>query len=390
MTPDTIARLRADTRACAGLLHFNNAGAALMPDPVFRAVQGYLADERDMGGYEAEAAREPDLDAFYTGAAALIGADASEIAFAESATRAWDMTAYGLRWQPGDEVIVHRSDYGSYTLSLRQMVQRFGIVVRECPSDTTGQIDTQVLAAMIGARTRAISLSHVPTQSGLVNPAEEVGQIARAAGVVYLLDACQSLGQVEVDVRAIGCDVLSGTGRKFLRGPRGTGILYVAKGMLDRIDPPFIDGHSASPSGDGWIWREGARRFEAFEQNFAGKAGLATAIAYARATGMPAIAARIATLAARLREALVEVPGVTVMDEGVRKCGIVTFLREGRDSATLSAALRGQGINTSVSTPHWAPMDFAARGMRPMVRASVHAYNTEGEVERFAGAIAAL
>jgi selenocysteine lyase/cysteine desulfurase len=243
---------------------------------------------------------------------------------------------------------------------------------------------------MIGPRTKAVCLTHVPTQGGLVNPAAEVGRVARDAGITYLLDACQSLGQVAVDVRAIGCDVLSSTGRKFLRGPRGTGLLYVAGHMLDRIEPPFIDGHSATPVGDGWRWRDGARRFEAFEQNFAGKAGLATAIAYARTIGIEIIEARIAALAAGLRDALAEVPGVTVQDLGAKKCGIVTFVREGRGSEALRAALARQGINVSVSISQWAPRDFAARGLPPMVRASVHAYNTEAEVERFVAAVAAL
>ena len=277
MHPTTLARLRADTPAADRRIHFNNAGSSLMPAPVFEVLTRYLADERDMGGYETEAARAADLDRFYSGFADMLGVQPAEIAFTESATRAWDMVFYGLRWQRGDEVIIHVSDYGSYTLSLRQMQARSGIVVRLCPSDSSGQIDVSALAAMIGPRTRLISLSHVPTQGGMVNPAEEVGRVARAAGVLFSLDACQSLGQIEVNVPRIGCDFLSGTGRKFLRGPRGTGVLYVGTHVLDQLDPPFIDGHSARVEGDGFAWEAGARRFEAFEQNYAGKAGLARA-----------------------------------------------------------------------------------------------------------------
>lgn len=390
MTPDTVARLRRETPACESLLHFNNAGASLIPDPVHQVVTDYLDAERQIGGYEAEAAKGAQLERFYTGFAELIGADPSEIAYAESATRAWDSVFYGLDWREGDEVIIHVSDYGSNTLSLMQMQARCGIVIRECPSDESGQIDVEALDQMIGPRTKLVALSHVPTQGGLVNPAEPVGRVTRDHGVFYLLDACQSLGQVEIDVRAIGCDALSGTGRKFLRGPRGTGVLWVATAALERLDPPFIDGHSAFASGDGFEWEPGAKRFEAFEQNYAGKAGLARAVDYALEIGMPVIAARIAELAATLRTELSALSGVTVRDQGERKAGIVTFTVEGKPSRGIVEALRAQGINCSLSYSRWAPSDFARRQLPEMVRASVHAYNSESEITRFRRAIEAL
>ncbi len=390
MTPDTLARLRRETPACETLLHFNNAGASLIPDPVHHAMLDYLEAERRMGGYEAEAALAPRLKRFYTGFAELLGGDPAEIAWAESATRAWDSVFYGLDWQEGDEVIIHVSDYGSNTLSLLQMQARKRIVIRECPSDASGQIDVEALDRMIGPRTKLVALSHIPTQGGLVNPAASVGRVTRDHGVFYLLDACQSLGQVEVDVRAIGCDALSGTGRKFLRGPRGTGVLWVSKAALGRLDPPFIDGHSAFVSEDGFNWEPGAKRFEAFEQNYAGKAGLARAVDYALEIGMATIDERIAGLAARLRGDLASLPGVTVRDQGERKGGIVTFTVEGKPSRGIVEALRAQGINCSLSYARWAPRDFARRHLPEMVRASVHAYNTEAEIDRFVAAVAAL
>ncbi len=389
MTPATVAQLRADTPACNDIVHFNNAGSSLMPDPVYLAMTRYLEAERRMGGYEAEAAHADVLARFYTAFAVLIGAAPDEIAYQESATRAWDMVFYGLRWLPGDEVIIHVSDYVSNTLSLMQMVARKGIVVRQCPSDVHGQIDVTALAAMVGGRTRLISLSHIPTQGGIVQPAADVGRVARMAGVPFLLDACQSLGQVQVNVDEIRCDFLTGTGRKFLRGPRGTGVLYVRRAALDMLDPPFVDGHSASVAGDGIHWEAGARRFEAFEQNVAGKAGLAAAVDYALLFGMAAIEARLVGLAAELRHELSSLPGVTVRDQGLRKGGIVTFTRAGIASEHLSKRLQAQGMNTSVSKAHWAPRDFAARNLPEMVRASVHAYNSQDEVARFVAAVAA-
>ena len=383
-----LARLRADTPACEGVIHFNNAGSSLMPDPVFDVLTGYLQAERRMGGYEAEAAQEALLTRFYAGFATLLGADPGEIAYMESATRAWGQVFYGIDWRAGDEVIIHQSDYGSNTLSLRQMQARRGIVVRQCPSDASGQIDVAALAAMIGGRTRLVSLSHVPTQGGLVNPAAEVGRVTRAAGVMYLLDACQSLGQVPVNVTEIGCDFLSGTGRKFLRGPRGTGVLYVGSQVLDRLDPPFIDGHSAHVQGDGFAWEPGARRFEAFEQNYAGKAALGRAVEYLLELGVGAVTGRIAVLADDLRRGLDALKGVEVRDLGTCKAGIVTFTKAGEPARDLVARLAAAGINTSLSIAHWAPTDFAARGLPDMVRASVHAYNSEAEVARVVEVVA--
>ncbi|MES2143663.1 MAG: aminotransferase class V-fold PLP-dependent enzyme [Pseudomonadota bacterium] len=389
MTPETVTRLRAETPACRDVLHFNNAGASLMPEPVFQTMTRYLDDERRMGGYEAGTQNQLVLDRFYAAFARLIGAEPGEIAYQESATRAWDTVLYGLRWRAGDEVIIHVSDYVSNTLALMQMAERRGIVISQCPSDAHGQMDVAALAAMIGARTRLVSVSHIPTQGGIVQPVAEIGRVARAAGVPFLLDACQSLGQVVVNVDEIGCDFLTGTGRKFLRGPRGTGVLYVRNAAMDLMDPPFVDGHSAAVDGDRIKWQPGARRFEAFEQNYAGKAGLAAAVDYALRLGMADIEARLVGLAAELRHGLKGLAGVTVHDQGLRQGGIVTFSKDGIASGALSARLHGQGINTSVSRAHWAPLDFAARGLPDMVRASVHAYNSEDEVARFVAAIAA-
>ena len=389
MSAELLARLRADTPSCEHIIHFNNAGSALMPDPVFETVAAYLQTERVMGGYEAEVANAAVLARFYDGFATLLGAKPHEIAYLESATRAWDSVFYGLNWQTGDEVIIHQSDYGSNQLSYLQMQQRRGIVVRHCASDASGQIDVAALQAMIGPRTRLVCLSHVPTQGGMVNPAAEVGRVTRTAGVLYLLDACQSLGQVPVNVADIGCDFLSGTGRKFLRGPRGTGVLYVGSHALKQLDPPFIDGHAAHFQGKGYAWEHGARRFEAFERNCAGMAGLGRAVDYLLDLGVEAVTWRIAALAATLRTALAAVPGVSVHDLGVQKAGIVTFSKAGEPAAAIIKRLAASGINTSLSHAHWAPIDFAARKLPDMVRASVHAYNSEAEVARMVAVLAA-
>jgi cysteine desulfurase / selenocysteine lyase len=386
-----LATLRADTPATDRLIHFNNAGAALMPDPVFRAMADHLELERAVGGYEAARRAGPLLASFYTEFAALLNCDPTEIAYTENATRAWDMAFYALPLRPGDRILTHESEYVSNYLAFLQQAKRRGLEIDLVPSDATGQIDVAALDAMVTPAHKLIAITHVPSQGGLVNPAADVGAVAAKHGLIYLLDACQSVGQIDVDVQKIGCHILSGTGRKFLRGPRGTGFLYVSNTIVDRLDPPFID-LTAAEWTDAQTYRlaPGALRFENWESNVAGRIGLARAVGYARAVGMAAIEARTMALADALRAGLAAVPGVGVHDRGVVKSGIVTFTIAGHDPGAIQVHLRDKGINTSVTPMIYARLDLGPRGLEAMIRASVHYYNTEDEVARFVQEIARI
>ncbi len=387
-----IDALRAETPACANRLHFNNAGASLMPSPVYRALTEHIAKEAEIGGYEAEAAAADGLAAFYTEFAALLNADPSEIAFVENATRAWDMAFYGLPLKEGDRILTHASEYVSNYLAFLQLAEKRGVEIDLVPSDGSGQIDVEAMEGMITPRTRLVAITHVPTQGGLVNPAEEVGKIAKAHGLIYVLDACQSVGQMDIDVQKIGCDVLSGTGRKYLRGPRGTGFLYIRKALAEDTTPPFIDLRAATWSSDnGYDWAPGAKRFENWERYVAGQIGLGVAVRYARALGLPAIEARVAEISGALRDALSDLSGVTVQDLGAHKSGIVTFTKEGLHPQQVFEALSAQQMNTSVALTTSARLDMVPRGLTQGVsRASVHYFNTHDEVARFAAAVQAL
>ncbi|HNP35430.1 MAG TPA: aminotransferase class V-fold PLP-dependent enzyme [Woeseiaceae bacterium] len=379
-----IEKIRAETPACENIIHFNNAGAALMPEPVFAALISHLELERDIGGYAAAERASEELHAFYTEFAALLNAEPDEIAYVENATRAWDMAFYGLQLQAGDRVLTHASEYASNFLALLQQSKRLGFAIDVAPSDASGQLDVAAMEAMITPRTRLIAITHVPSQGGLVNPAAAVGAVARKHNLVYLLDACQSAGQIDLDVQEIGCQILAGTGRKFLRGPRGTGFLYVAKHLHNDIEPPFIDLHSAEWTGlDSYEWAPGARRFETWESFVAGKISLARAVRYAREIGLPAIQQRVTDLAASLRRELADVPGITVRDLGKQLCGTVTLTKDGEPPDELARRLEGQGINVSVTGAPYAVLDLGARGLDAVLRASVHYYNTDNEIDRF-------
>jgi cysteine desulfurase/selenocysteine lyase len=389
--PIDIERARRETPGCETVLHFNNAGSSLMPVSVLDAQIEHLRLEAQVGGYEAAAAAGDKVERVYDAAAALIGASRDEIAVIENATRAWDMAFYSIPFKPGDRILTAKAEYASNYIAYLQVAKRHGVSVEVVPNDEHGQLSIEQLQAMIDDRVRLIAITHIPTNGGLVNPAEEIGAVARQAGALYLIDACQSVGQLPVDVEAIGCDMLSTTGRKYLRGPRGSGFLYVRRSILDQLEPVMLDLHAARwTSRDEYTVRDDARRFENWETNYAAKIGLGVALDYALDWGMVAIWERIQSLATALRSGLTAIPGVTVRDLGEVKGGIVTFTIDDRDLEAVKDALAEQAINVTVSRTPSTRMDMEDRGLQQVVRASVHYYNSEGEVERFCAAIEAL
>ena len=379
-----IDRARRDTRACQELLHFNNAGASLMPAPVADALRAYLGEEERNGGYETADSEAGALENFYQASARLLNCNPDEIAFAENATRAWDMAFYAFDFAPGDRILTTISEYGSNVIAYLQQAQAKGVEVVFVPDDEHGQIDVAALEDAIDERAKLISISHIPTGGGLVNPAAEVGRVAQAAGVPFLLDACQSIGQLPLDVEALGCDILSGTGRKYLRGPRGTGLLYVRREWIERLRPPLLDQHAATlTSPSSYTIRNDAKRFENWEQNFAGKAALGVAIDYALSWGLDSVWERVQALAASLRERLRSLDGVTVVDQGEIQCGIVTFTVEALRLADIKASLRLRRINVVVSGDSGNLVSYQQRGLQHTLRASVHYFNTDDEIDRF-------
>jgi len=373
------------------VIHFNNAGAALPPKVVTDTVLEYTAHEALIGGYEAAEAAAAEIRSTYDALATLLGARPHQIALIENATRAWDMAFYGLPLERGDRILTCRSEYASNFLAYLQVSRRRGVVVDVIPDNEYGEVDTDAAARLLDEDVKLISITHVPTNGGLVNPAATIGQLARSAGCYYLLDACQSVGQMPIDVAAIGCDFLSSTGRKFLRGPRGTGFLYASERALSEVEPPFIDGRAATwTAADTFELRGDARRFENWEFNCATRIGLGVAARYAATIGPESIWQRVQSLAGRLRARLKEIPDVTVRDRGRTQCGIVSFLCQGIGPEGVKAALARKRINVSVTDAAWTRIDMDARGIPALVRASVHYYNSEKEVDAFTAAVTAI
>lgn len=384
-------QVRQDTPACQTILHLNNAGAALPPQCVVDAVTEHLTLEAAIGGYEAAAQQAQQVTHTTNTIAHLLHCQPEEVALVENATRAWDMAFYSFKFKPGDRILTAQAEYASNYIAYLHVAQKAGAMVEVVPDDEHGQLDVAALANLIDDRVKLITLTHLPTNNGLINPAAEVGQLAKSAGIPFLLDACQSAGQLPLDVETLGCDMLSATGRKYLRGPRGTGFLYVRQSLIEQLDPPFLDLHAATwTSPTTYTVDPTARRFENWESYVAGRIGLGVAVDYALGLGLDAIHQRVTHLAQTLRGYLSETPGVTVQDTGVQHSGIVTFSLAKGDHDGIAQALRQQKINVSVSPKQYTLLDMTHRQLDSVIRASVHYYNTEAELTRFVETLSKL
>ena len=386
-----VARVRADTPSLADRIFLNHAGSSPNPMSVLDAVIGHLRDEARLGGYEAARNRADDLADVRRSIATLIGAGPDTIALATSATDAWETAFWSIPWRRGDVVLTCRSEYVTNSVNLLVARDRFGVRMVIVDDDEHGQIDlTDLERHLEDPAVRLVTLCHVPTHGGLVNPAAEVGRRCRDAGVAFLLDGCQSVGQLPLDVDEIGCDLLTATGRKYLRAPRGTGFLYVRPEVGDRIGAelrPLGSGGAAWDAADRISFPPDASRFESFERNVAATLGLGVAVDYAMETGLESIADRVGELAGYVRHALGAIPGVTVHDRGVQRCGIVTFTVAGVEADRVRERLAEDRISVWVSDAAQARLDLDDRGLSTLVRASVHYVNTVEELDATASAV---
>jgi cysteine desulfurase/selenocysteine lyase len=383
-----ISDVRADTPGCEHVIHFSNAGSSLPTSQALEAQIDYLRLEASIGGYEAMAEAAPNLDNFYSAAGALLNCSPHEVSFVSGASEAWWRAFLAVDLKPGDRVLVGSTEFQSAAFGLMQARNR-GVVVDVIPNTRTGQVDISALESMLDGSVKLVGLTQIAMSNGLVNPAAQVGAIVAQSDALYLLDACQAVGQMPVDVEDIKCDFLTATGRKWMRGPRGTGMLYVRDSIVgDLMDPVFVDGRSALwDSTNTYRPLAGSARFELGEANHSGKVGLGVAIDYALRLGLGAIADRVGSLADQMRIQLKMVPDVTVTDIGPDLCGIVTFTTEALPASEVSHELRQRGINTSslgASNSRWM---FESMGVDEIVRASPHYYNTEEEVDVFVRAL---
>ncbi len=383
--------LRSETPGASRIAHLNNCGASLSPRVVADAVLDHLRLEQAIGPYEAAAEAGERATALYEGAAKLIGCDASEVAFCDSASRGWNVIVYSLLLKPGDRVFVSLLEFGSALIAVQHVSERCGARVEVIPGDSDGRVSVDALTRMLSDGAPAlVAVNHVAAHCGSVNPVREIGRLAKGAGAFYLVDACQSLGQMPVSVGDLQCDALVGTGRKWLRGPRGTGFLFMRRTVSTLIDPTTSDLVTSDylfepdgATGSRLKIRDDARKFELWERSVAGAIGLGVALDYLLSFGSSTaeIYARILDLAQYAADELRESAGVEVWAPRRAESGVVGFLVKGHSPRAVKEECLKRGVNISTMSDCDAPLDFHRRGSRSGCRLAAHYYNDRRDVD---------
>ncbi|MBB1623688.1 aminotransferase class V-fold PLP-dependent enzyme [Achromobacter sp. UMC71] len=392
LTPAALQALRAATPGTRTTVHFNHAGASLPSAATLDAIQAHLRREAEQGPMEAGVAARALTDKARSLAARLLNAQPDEIALTGGNSPGWGAAFAALGpWRDGDRILVGRHEWGGNLAAMRLATRGADVSIETIPSDDSGCVDPEALQTMLDARVRLIALTWLPANGGLINPAAAIGRVARQAGVPYFVDAAQAVGQLPVDVAEVGCDVLSGAGRKALRGPRGTGLLYVRRDFLPRLTPAFVDTYSAPLDADGQPRLRGdAARFESAEASLALRCGQANALQEALDIGLDAIRAQIDATAGALRTELAAIAGIDVLDQGRERSGLVSFNLAGQEASAVQRTLAAQGIVIGSNGVPYTPLDMNARGLAQIARASVSYLTSADDIDRLLQALRTL
>lgn len=388
-----IEKLRKDTSGVEKIIHFNNAGASLPPQIVTNTILEYLTKEAQNGGYEWRNHKVKAIEGFYSALANMLNCLPRNIAFTTNATDSYNRALLSIPFEKGDTILTTIDDYASNQIAFIQLQQRLGVRFVRAANLPEGGVDLVSMKTLMEKhRPKLVAVTHIPTNSGLVQPVAAIGQLCKEREILYLVDACQSVGQLPLDVEKMHCDFLSATGRKFLRGPRGTGFLYVSDRVLQQnLAPLFLDMHGATWIDDYAIELERtAKRFELWEKPYALLLGCKVAAEYALEIGIGTIEERLTHLAAYLRKRLGEISGVRVLDKGQQLCAIVTIHIENYSPIFIKNELANRNINVSVSDKAAGLLDFRAKGVEGAVRLSPHYFNTEKEIKRVSEVIKEL
>lgn len=386
-----LEKIYRDTPGKKNAVHLNNAGASLMPQQVLNTQIAHLELEAAIGGYEAMAERKKEIADVYASIANLVSANPNEIAIVENATVGWAMAFYAIDFKPGDRILTVEAEYISNYVAYLHMARDKGVSIEVIPSGQDGNLCIDTLENMIDENVKLISATHIPTNSGLINAVSDIGKVAKKHNIYFLVDACQSVGQMPIDVDEIGCDMLSATGRKYLRGPRGVGFLYVRKSIIQKLHPPIIDLRSADwLSSNEYKLKEDARRFENWESNYAAVLGLGSAVDYALNLGLNNIQLQNTELASYLRICLKKIDKVHIHAISDRQCAITSFYVQDQTATNIVNALRKNHINTSVSDPSNTLLDANKNKLPSLIRASVHYYNDKNEIDNFIKILSSL
>lgn len=380
-----VEQFRRDTPGCTGRIHLNNAGCSLHPQIVVDTVTNYLRDEAIYGGYELAAERQDAIQDFYRAAATLLHTQPHQIAFVNSATDGFSKALSTLPFAAGDHIVTTINDYVSSQIQFTALQQRFGVQIVYAANTETGEVDVEDVRRLIRTyNPKLVSITHVPNNTGMIQPVYEIGALCAEADVWFFVDACQSAGQIPLDVSAMQCDFLSFSMRKFMRGPRGAGVLYVSQKALDAgLMPMLPDMRGADWTGKfAFEALNDARRFEYVEQSYALLLGSAVAMRYYLQADVDAVHAYTNALCAYARAQLSAMPHITLLDKGKHTSNIISLVSAKSDIHTFRDILFQHGIQCGAANKKFALLDFTAKEVEGAVRISPHYYNTQAEIDR--------
>lgn len=386
-----VRRVRAATPGLEGRIHLDNCGSAFMAQPVIDEINAAFSREIMVGGYVAQEQQADRLEDGYQNLAALFDGKVTDFAFVSSAVDGWTKAFYSIPFESGDNIITAYNEYCSNYVAYLQVAKTKGVEIRVADPAPGGGINLDHLVSLIDRRTRLISISHMPSSSGEINQVAAVGKIANSRNILYQLDACQSAGHIPVSIEEIGCDIMTGTARKFLRGPRGIGFLYVNEKARSQMEPVVLTNQSAEwTSKDAYTLRSDARVFEAWERSVVNQLGFSAAIRYLLDLGVEKATGQIAANATYLRKCLPDIPGVTVECPEHATSAIITLNKGGFAPATIKQTLEQQGIAVQVASVVHTRLDLEARGIESAVRISPHYYSSKEDMDGFMSALEAL
>ena len=395
-TTAEVQKFRDETAGTRNVIHLNNAGSGLMPDVVTQAQLDHIRLESEIGGYEAADLKSDTIRAFYEQAALLFNCKPSNMAFTASATDSYTRALSSIPFKKRDIILTDKDDFVSNQIQFLSLQKRLGIEIVHINNAPAGGVDLNDLEEKLKKhQPRLLAITHIPTNSGLVQPVNEIAKIfsdysqRHPEKTWYILDACQSAGQMKLDVQSLHCDFLSLTGRKYLRGPRGTGALYISDKVLHAgLEPMFIDMRGAEWTEKGkYRQQPDARRFEDWEFAYSTVIGTKAAIEYCRNIGEDKIWEQVKLLSGYTRTGLSAMDGVMMMDRGMQNSGSVTFHVAHSGPEYIVQELLRRKINVVASYRAYGLIDFDEKGVAWVIRASPHYYNTTEEIDIFIEAL---
>lgn len=365
--------------------YFNNAGAGLMSENTFNTIIQHIQEERIEGAIKAANNKKGETEDFYAIAAKMLNADKSEIAFIDSASRGWNLVIYGMEVNENSTIITLESEYGTNLLAIRDVVNKTKckLIIIKC--DISGHFSMNDIEAALKNPNPILAVSHVAAQGSIINPVVELGELAKKYSALYIVDGCQAVGQLVVDVKKILCHAYITAGRKWLRGPRGTGILYIKNDK--RLRTPIVDLASASLVFDyqhkpiDITIRSDARQYELWEKNIANLLGLRTAIYEYLEFGMEKASAIISQKANLIRKAIIKNEKLQLVGDAESLSGTSAFyLKNPVEEEKVKALFENSGFTISCVCDWDCPIFFPQNGAIYIFRVSVHYYTDENDI----------